>query len=173
MDDKNNSRIYRVPLIVGEAILPEHPDPKNFATWYINGKKRKVYLIPVSEEVFKAFINPDEAAKKKKQRIMQQAEEKGEQYALPLSLDSLIDDFNFDCADSEDVIEITTLTILVQEAIELVRKKKPVFADILELKLQNYSERDIGDKLNYCRCSIRNYHKQAIKMLKDLLQERY
>lgn len=168
-DRKNSVGVYRVPLIVEEGtILPANTKKEDFAIWYIGGKKRLVYLVPASKEVYDTVVNPDERDKKQKQRQTKRAEEKGERFAAPLSYDALVEDYEYDAEDTSAVLDLALLRILFDDLVSIIEKKYPHYGPILRLTKEGKTQREIAEILGKSQSTIKEQQPAAIRLLREL-----
>ena len=173
MGDRGKSdRKNRVPLVLGhDTILPDKYKQEDIATYFIEGVKRPVLLVPASEEVRKEYIREGERQKKQRQRQMKRAREKSESYAPPLSLDALHDNGGFDIPDSSIDFELAELQILFEQLVAIIDEINPRYGKILRLTREGLSQRDIADKLGKSQSTIKEQQREALKLIRELYRQ--
>ena len=171
-DREKSDRKNRVPLVLNNGtILPRKCNTEDIATYYVEGVRRPVLLVPASDEVRKEYVREGERQKKQRQRQMKRAREKSESFAPPLSLDSLKEDGGFDTPDSSIDFELAELQILFEQLVALIEKKNHRYGEILRLTREGLSQRDIADRLGKSQTTIKEQQREALKLIRELYRE--
>lgn len=169
---KKSDRNNRVPLVLDNGtILPADYCKEDIASYYVEGVKRPVLLIPATEQARKEYVREGERQKKQKQRQMQKATEENESYAPPLSLDSLKDVRGFDIPDTSIDFELAELRILFEQLVGLIEKKNPRYAEILRLTGKGLSQRAIAAILGKSQATIKEQQKEALRLIRELYRK--
>ena len=171
-DREKSDRKNRVPLVLNNGtILPRKCNKEDIATYFVEGVKRPVLLVPATEEVRKEYVREGERQKKQRQRQMKRAKEKNELYAPPLSLDALHDNGGFDIPDSSIDFELAELQILFEQLVAIIDEINPRYGKILRLTREGFSQRDIADRLGKSQTTIKEQQREALKLIRELYRE--
>lgn len=167
--DCNGTQKFFIPMVVDKnTVLPVGTKPEEIIPWKIGDKMVRVLLVEATEEQYHAYINPDGKDRKRKQRQMQKAEEKGERFAPPLSYESLVDEYGYDAEDTSEALDLALLRILFDQLVSLIEKKHPLYGPILRLTKEGKTQREIAEILGKSQSTIKEQQPAAIRLLREL-----
>lgn len=158
----NNEKQHYIPMeVTPETIKDFGINPADVVWTRIGNKPKKVIMIPVSEEQYKAYMRPLWREDKRQQRQEPIA-----------SLDKMYEETEYEAADTDsdleaDVMKKVALDALYQE----LDKLEELDRIIMEMYSQDHSEAEIGRAIGMSQKGVnKRKHKVLLKLnnrLKD------
>lgn len=158
----NNEKQHYIPMeVTPETIKDFGINPADVVWTRIGNKPKKVIMIPVSEEQYKAYMRPLWREDKRQQRQEPIA-----------SLDKMYEETEYEAADTDsdleaDVMKKVALDALYQE----LDKLEELDRIIMEMYSQDHSEAEIGRAIGMSQKGVNKRKQKIFRTLRTSLRE--
>lgn len=136
---------------------------KDIRWWKIGNIKKQVILYPVTEEVYRAYMQQEWREQKQEARKKEYFEEHGFQN---VSLDYINEEFGIDIPDMSTCPEDMEFQELLDELSELLDKLVGLDKTIMDMYLNGYSESAIGKEIGMSQKGVNKRKNKVINNLK-------
>lgn len=138
--------------------------------------------IPVTEEVYQAYMRPVWAEQKRSEREKRCRDENGNRctkdcstcsktrLGTPYSLDSFREDFGFEPVDKTDVEELVADKLLLDELFDILNELDPGSRRIIELYSIGLSEREIATEVGISQKAVNKRKNKLFTLLQEKLK---
>lgn len=138
--------------------------------------------VPVTEEVYQAYMRPLWAEQKRSERERRCRDENGnrctkdcsncskQRSGTPYSLDSFQEDFEFEPADKIDVEELVADKLLLDELFDILNELDPSSRRIIELFSIGLPEREIAAKTGLSQKAVNKRKQKLFTYLREKLK---
>ncbi len=158
----NNEKQHYIPMeVTPETIKDFGINPADVVWTRIGNKPKKVIMIPVSEEQYKAYMRPLWREDKRQQRQEPIA-----------SLDKMYEETEYEAADTDsdleaDVMKKVALDALYQE----LDKLEELDRIIMEMYSQDHSEAEIGRAIGMSQKGVNKRKQKIFRTLRTSLRD--
>ena len=158
----NNEKQHYIPMeVTPETIKDFGINPADVVWTRIGNKPKKVIMIPVSEEQYKAYMRPLWREDKRQQRQEPIA-----------SLDKMYEETEYEAADTDsdleaDVMKKVALDALYQE----LDKLEELDRIIMEMYSQDHSEAEIGRAIGMSQKGVNKRKQKISRTLRTSLRD--
>ena len=140
------------------------------------------HKVPVTEEVYQAFMRPIWAEQKRLKREKRCRDENGnrctkdcstcskQRSGIPYSLDSFQEDFGFESADKIDIEELVADKLLLKELFNILNELDPSSRRIIELFSIGLPEREIAAKTGLSQKAVNKRKQKLFTYLREKLK---
>lgn len=161
LQTSSESKQYYIPMeVTAETIKDFGINPADVVWSRIGNKPKRVIMIPVSEEQYKAYMRP------------LWREDKRQQRQEPLaSLDKMYEETEYEAADTSDLEEDIMKKIMIDELYTALDELEELDRTIMEMYSHDHSEAEIGQAVGMSQKGVnKRKHKVLMKLnsrLKD------
>ena len=158
----NNEKQHYIPMeVTAETIKDFGINPAEVVWTRIGNKPKKVVMIPVTEEQYKAHMRPLWRVDKRQQRQEPMA-----------SLDKMYEKTEYEAADTDSDLEADIMKkMLIDELHKALDELVEIDRTIMEMYSKNHSEAEIGQAIGMSQRGVnKRKHKVLLKLnnrLKD------
>ena len=134
LQTSSESKQYYIPMeVTAETIKDFCINPADVTWTRIGNKPKKVIMIPVTEEQYKAYMRPLWREDKRQQRQEPMA-----------SLDKLYEETEYEAADTADLEADVMKQMTIDELYKALDELEELDRTIMEMYSTNHSEAEIG-----------------------------
>lgn len=168
MNKENLEKQYYVPMEVNTDedkafFYANGYTSKDIRWWKIGNIKKQVILYPVTEEVYRAYMQQEWRKQKQEVRKKEYFEEHGIQN---VSFDYVYDEFGIDIPDMSTCQKAMEFQEILDELRELLGKLQGVDKTIMDMHLDGYSESAIGKEIGMSQKGVNKRKNKVITNLK-------
>lgn len=158
----NNEKQHYIPMeVTAETIKDFGINPADVVWKRIGNRKKRVIMIPATEEQYKAYMRPPWREDKRQQRQEPMA-----------SLDKMYEETEYEAADAGSDLEADIMKkMLIEELHKALDELEEIDRTIMEMYSNNHSEAEIGQAISMSQKGVnKRKHKVLLKLntrLKD------
>lgn len=161
LQTSSESKQYYIPMeVTAETIKDFGINPADVVWSRIGNKPKRVIMIPVSEEQYKAYMRP------------LWREDKRQQRQEPLaSLDKMYEETEYEAADTSDLEEDIMKKIMIDELYTALDELEELDRTIMEMYSTNHSEAEIGQAVGMSQRGVGKRKQRILLKLRTRLQD--
>lgn len=161
LQTSSESKQYYIPMeVTPETIKDFDINPADVLWTRIGNKPKKVIMIPVSEEQYKAYMRP------------LWREDKRQQRQEPLaSLDKMYEETEYEAADTSDLETDVITQIMIDELYKALDELEEIDRTIMEMYSNNHSEAEIGQAVGMSQRGVGKRKQRILLKLRTRLQD--
>lgn len=157
----NNEKQHYIPMeVTPETIKDFGINPADVVWTRIGNKPKKVIMIPVSEEQYKAYMRPLWREDKRQQRQEPMA-----------SLDKMYEETEYEAADTSDLEADVMKQMMIDELYKALDELEELDRTIMEMYSTNHSEAEIGQAIGMSQKGVNKRKQKIFRTLRTRLQD--
>lgn len=160
-NENREEKQYYIPMeVTPETVKDFGINPADVVWTRIGNKPKKVIMIPVSEEQYKAYMRP------------LWREDKRQQRQEPLaSLDKMYEETEYEAADTSDLEADVMKQIMIEELHKALDELEEIDRIIMEMYSTNHSEAEIGQAVGMSQRGVGKRKQRILLKLRTRLQD--
>lgn len=156
-----NEKQYYIPMeVTAETIKDFGINPADVVWTRIGNKPKRVIMIPVTEEQYKAYMRPLWREDKRQQRQEPMA-----------SLDKMYEETEYEASDTADLEADVMRQIMTDELYAALDELEELDRTIMEMYSINYSEAEIGQAVGMSQRGVGKRKQRILLKLRTRLQD--
>jgi RNA polymerase sigma factor (sigma-70 family) len=161
IENLQTSKQYYIPMEVSSETIKDFGiDPSDVVWTKIGNKRKKVIMIPVSEEQYYEYMRP----------IWR--EDKREQRQEPMtSLDKMYEETEYETADTYDLEANVMKQVMIDELHKALDELEEIDRTIMEMFSHNHSEAEIGKAIGMSQKGVNKHKHKVLQKLKTRLND--
>lgn len=160
-NENREEKQYYIPMeVTPETVKDFGINPADVVWTRIGNKPKKVIMIPVSEEQYKAYMRPFWREDKRQQRQEPLA-----------SLDKMYEETEYEAADTSDLEADVMKQIMIEELHKALDELEEIDRIIMEMYSTNHSEAEIGQAVGMSQRGVGKRKQRILLKLRTRLQD--